>query len=139
RAGAGASRGGADELRVRAAGIISAEDGASRDEELGAGLAEASDVVELDPAVDLDEDVLGQQLAQAAHATVRLVEQLLARVARVDGHAERKLRTGGDGRRDRVLHTRLWIEGEPDAEPEPAGEGGRSLRVVGRLEVERDA
>ena len=78
-----------------------------------------------------------QQPAQRAHASDRLGHELLARVARIDAHAEDEVEAVGGARR--VLGRRLGIEREADAEALFARERGDRLRIVARLVVKRDA
>src|SRR5712691_906723 len=104
---------------IRAREILASEDTRAGDKQVRAGEVELADVVRPDASVDLDVDVVRQQLAQRADASDRLGHELLARVARVDAHAEDEIEALG-GAHD-VLGGRLRIEGEADLEPLLAG------------------
>ena len=97
-------------LLVGARRVLAAEDRRAGDEQRRAGGVCGADGLGVDPAVDLDEDVLGQRRTQASDPVDRFRHELLAAVAGMDAHAEDEIgvrRDGGD-----VLGLALGVEGD---------------------------
>ena len=83
------------------------------------------DVLEPDPAVDLDRHLGREQLPEPLHPAGRLRQVRLARVARVDAHAEHEI--GAAGRGSHLLGGALGVERDAERQAELA-----RLRLDGR-------
>src|SRR3954447_1293104 len=108
--------------------ILHPEDARASDEQARARLVELAHVVGPDAAVDLDQDVGRQQLTQRVDALDRIAHELLARVPRMDAHAQHEIESVRGG--GCVLDGRLGIEGQPDGEPTLARLRRDGLRIV---------
>src|SRR6187200_3250698 len=79
------------ELAICGSGVVTPEDGASGDEQIGARVPRGSDRLAVDAAVDLDTHAPWKRGPQLREPFERLGLERLPRIAGVDGHAQHEI------------------------------------------------